>query len=322
LAPTDYASIEARVLLWLAGATAALKIFESGGDIYCDLASDIYRRTITKADEKERQLGKQGILGLGFGMGAPKFLVTLRKYGISFTEEECRKIVGPDYSRLLEEWLAPPSEPGQEPKWARAESVGLTRWDLPELVVCSYVVERYRNRYPEVVAFWARMEECAIEAARSNRLEVQVNDKIAFKRIGRFLMMRLPSGRTIKYYEPRVKMKKTPWGEWREALHYMGLDSKTKQWIEKSTYSGMLTENGVQGCARDFLADVIVRIELDRELGPDVDIVAHVHDEGIPTVPMSWTSAERVEQSFQRKPAWGVGCPIGAEGRLLERYSK
>ncbi len=72
----DFAQIEARVLLWLAGDTEHLDSFRQGRDIYCDTASEFYRRTITKADTQERSLFKVAVLGLGFGMGAPKFVTT------------------------------------------------------------------------------------------------------------------------------------------------------------------------------------------------------------------------------------------------------
>jgi DNA polymerase len=75
----DFASIEARVLLWLAQDEDALGVFRRGEDIYCDMASFIYGRPITKKDKAERQLGKTAILGIGYQMGAKKFLETCAK---------------------------------------------------------------------------------------------------------------------------------------------------------------------------------------------------------------------------------------------------
>jgi len=69
----DYSQIEARVVFWFAGEQKALKVFAEGEDIYCVMASDIYKEEITKKNESERFIGKKVILGLGFGMGAPKF---------------------------------------------------------------------------------------------------------------------------------------------------------------------------------------------------------------------------------------------------------
>lgn len=69
----DYAGIEARLTLAFAGQWDKVALMASGADVYSDMATDIYGRTITKADVEERQIGKNSVLGLGFGMGAPKF---------------------------------------------------------------------------------------------------------------------------------------------------------------------------------------------------------------------------------------------------------
>lgn len=83
LVVADYAAIEARVIFWLADDQDALDIFRRGDCIYCDMASDIYKRPIIKGvDLDERQMGKQAVLGLGYGMGAPKFRDTCAKYGM------------------------------------------------------------------------------------------------------------------------------------------------------------------------------------------------------------------------------------------------
>lgn len=73
----DYAQIEARALAWFAGQENLLKLFREGGDPYCDLATDIYGRRITKADDKERFMGKQAVLGSGYGVGADTFRALL-----------------------------------------------------------------------------------------------------------------------------------------------------------------------------------------------------------------------------------------------------
>lgn len=89
----DYAAIEARVIMWLADDQDALRVFRNGEDIYCYTATEIYGRTITKKDETERQMGKQAVLGLGFQMGAQKFVDTVAKYGIEITLEFAKRVV-------------------------------------------------------------------------------------------------------------------------------------------------------------------------------------------------------------------------------------
>ena len=75
----DASQIEARVVTWLAGQKDLLNVFATGGDPYCAFASKVYDRTITKTDKVERQVGKTAVLGLGFGMGAAKFEITLKR---------------------------------------------------------------------------------------------------------------------------------------------------------------------------------------------------------------------------------------------------
>jgi DNA polymerase len=90
----DYASIEARVLLWVAKDEEALKIFTSGRDIYCYFADDVYGYPTSKATHpKERDLGKTAVLGLGYQMGAAKFVETCAKASIEITEEFSQKVV-------------------------------------------------------------------------------------------------------------------------------------------------------------------------------------------------------------------------------------
>ena len=73
----DLSNIEARMLAWLSGQEDLLNAFARGEDVYCQFASQIYNRTITKDNKLERYVGKTAILGLGYGMGAEKFQYTL-----------------------------------------------------------------------------------------------------------------------------------------------------------------------------------------------------------------------------------------------------
>lgn len=68
----DYKSIEARVLVWLAGEDWALEVFRSGGDLYKATASKMYKKPIEKVTKDERQRGKVATLALGYfgGVGA------------------------------------------------------------------------------------------------------------------------------------------------------------------------------------------------------------------------------------------------------------
>ena len=85
----DYAAIEARVLMWYAKCKTGVDIFtrqdagDKDADIYVAMAREIYGdKTITKKDKAKRQLGKTAVLGLGYGMGKDKFLLTCQQAGM------------------------------------------------------------------------------------------------------------------------------------------------------------------------------------------------------------------------------------------------
>ena len=66
----DMSQVECRILNYIAGQQDVLDAFEAGHDIYCEIASDIYGRSITPADTAERFFGKKTELSSGYGIGA------------------------------------------------------------------------------------------------------------------------------------------------------------------------------------------------------------------------------------------------------------
>jgi DNA polymerase family A/3'-5' exonuclease len=74
----DSSNIELRVVMAGAGQTDVLQKLYDGVDLYCDFASRLFGRTITKADKAERMLGKLAMLGLGYGAGAARFREMVR----------------------------------------------------------------------------------------------------------------------------------------------------------------------------------------------------------------------------------------------------
>jgi DNA polymerase len=77
----DYAAIEARIVCWLAGQEDALTEFRNGVDRYKVMASRIFNKPVGQVSKAERFLGKQSVLGCGYGMGASKFQGTCASYG-------------------------------------------------------------------------------------------------------------------------------------------------------------------------------------------------------------------------------------------------
>lgn len=89
----DYASIEARVVAWLAGEELALKYFREKEDAYVKMAEIIFECPADSITSAQRFVGKQTVLGCGYGMGAEKFRGTCQSLGQEVSEELAKKAV-------------------------------------------------------------------------------------------------------------------------------------------------------------------------------------------------------------------------------------
>jgi len=134
----DLSNIEARMLAWLADEQDLLQQFRDGDDIYSNLATIIYGRPIDKVnDPTERFVGKTAVLGLGYGMGAPKFQATLEAGAMGppmrFTTNEAYDVVStyrttysgvPGLWNKLETKLASTINPAYYEQWRCLAFVG------------------------------------------------------------------------------------------------------------------------------------------------------------------------------------------------------
>jgi DNA polymerase I-like protein with 3'-5' exonuclease and polymerase domains len=92
----DSAQIEARIVAAVAGETDLVAAFRDKRDVYSEFASMVFGRTVTKeTDELARHVGKTAVLGLGYGMGAEKFQMTLKMGhpSVDLDLDECQRIV-------------------------------------------------------------------------------------------------------------------------------------------------------------------------------------------------------------------------------------
>jgi DNA polymerase len=81
LVVADLAQIEARTLAWLAAQEDLLEVFR-------DPERDVYDFTAARLGSDNRQLGKVATLGLGFQMGAERFVDAAKRYGVTLGEDE------------------------------------------------------------------------------------------------------------------------------------------------------------------------------------------------------------------------------------------
>lgn len=109
LVVADSSNIELRVNHTLAGQAESIEAFKQGKDLYCEFASILYGRTITKADKDERMLGKLAHLSLGYGCGWQKFQQICRMNKVSLDDVEAKRVVDlwrATYHRIPAFWRA------------------------------------------------------------------------------------------------------------------------------------------------------------------------------------------------------------------------
>ena len=89
----DYAAIEARIVLWLAGQEDGLELFRQKKDTYVTMASKIFGVPPEEITKDQRFVGKQAVLLCGFQGGDDKFRSTCQGYGRTLSQELCKTTI-------------------------------------------------------------------------------------------------------------------------------------------------------------------------------------------------------------------------------------
>ena len=267
----DYAAIEARVLAWLAGQEDILAVFRGHGKVYEHTAANIFNLPKDVASLKAMKDENPDARFIG--------KVAVLALGYQGGKKAFAKMAK-QYGVDIEE--------------DRAEEIKLN----------------WRKANKQIVKLWYNLEELAIAAVANPGSVYATKDKrIKFKVQGRWLFMRLPSGRRLGYYKPKLDAK--------GKLTYLGIDTYSRRWMRCSTYGGKLTENAVQAISRDLLVHGMFGLEAKGYI-----IIGTVHDEVILEVPEGWGSEEEVAAILCDIPEWAEGLPVRAEGFRGKRYRK
>lgn len=174
----------------------------------------------------------------------------------------------------------------------------------------------WRGLHPKTVQFWWDLDAAAMDAVR-NPGRAFAAGPIQYAVKGSIMWCRLPSGHLLSYVDPQIREVTTPWGAQRDAVTYMGVDSKTRQWSRHKGYGGHWAENVTQAVARDFMAEGMLRVE-----ARGWPIVLTVHDEIISEVPAGTVTAQEYAAEMSVLPAWAAGLPVAAAGEVSWRYGK
>lgn len=134
------------------------------------------------------------------------------------------------------------------------------------------------------------------------------------------LRMVLPSGREIKYWNPRLEPSSNRPGTL--AISYNTWNSNPKYgpmgWVRMATWGSRIYENADQAIAHDLLRGAIRRL---RAAG--YPTVLHVYDEIVVEVPAGAGSIDEVERLMLPTEPWAAGWPVRAIGGWRgKRYRK
>ena len=316
----DLKSIEAIVLFWVAGEKQALDVFASGKDIYCVFASYIFGRKITAANEFERFMGKQSVLGLGYGMGVAKFMQTLRNKGAVMSYENCVKIF--KTRNALEEAIAAEYETflkGQYgvffKKQIEAFHKGPIKEIIHEIAAARKIVGLYRKKYAKVPILWKNEEANAMNSVKGSKKHGQW--RRTKKGENMWLSRQLPAGRMLSYFNPQIVKRLNPaTGQRKPQLMYSTRVGDTSKSAIIGTFGGKIVENVIQAISRDVLVSLFEAL-----VKANFKIAFTVHDEII----VESASPDRLKQFTRimtQSPEWAKSLPVQVSAKRLTRYEK
>jgi hypothetical protein len=168
----------------------------------------------------------------------------------------------------------------------------------------------WRWAHRATAQFWKDLRRAALQSVHTGqRIEL---GKISFAMKDGTLRMVLPSGRTLAYPEARLGP-----GKFEGTREIYFKDNGKGGWIERDSWSGLLTENVVQAVSRDLLAAAIMRLE-----AAGYSVVLHVHDEVVCEVPEGFGSTEDFLRLMLALPDWAEGLPVAAKAWTGKRYAK
>lgn len=278
----DLSAIESAVIAWVTQCVRLLRVFRDKLDPYKDFGTELYHKLYDAITKLERSICKPAVLGCGYQLGGGD-LRDGKRTGL----------------------------------WGYAESMGvdLTREEA------AHHVKVFRELYHEIPRAWKELE-AAVQVVLRGVTKHVLNGLVEMKMTGPYLTMRLPSGRHLFYYKPKIvervfEGRDGPYT--RKVFSYMGLNQVTRQWGRVYSSGGKIIENIVQAIARDILC-----IGLYRAHQFGFPIVGSVHDEIITCTREgeNWFTLENLRECMIAPIEWAAGLPLGAAGYTGKLYRK
>lgn len=186
------------------------------------------------------------------------------------------------------------------------------------------IVRAWREANPEIVQFWAELEGACHQAVEEPGTVLHVGF-LTVRADENCLRVVLPSGRSIRYWQPRVVTTAKSMTTVDEDGELVDVEFESRELrftnygsgrpMPDSTYGGKLVENATQAVARDLLGNSLRQLRAN-----GFDVVLHVHDSIVAEVDTGARSVDEFCYRMTELPAWAAGFPLAAEGYRNTRF--
>lgn len=305
----DYSQIEARFSLWLVDDTHMMDALKTEGNLYQANAVAMgwcrSKADIKHSDPDTYRLAKCCVLGLGYGMGAAKFVDSCKSQGLELPSVPVDQ--WPEMDRRLQFIIRNVAKIKGDPYSKRNQvKVG-------QLIKSLAIVTDWRRANQAIVDKWHEYEDAFKRRIAAGK------DTVAF---------RLPSGRVKRYFEPHLCKEETIEVDENGVEHpsyRIAIKATTVRGNPATFFTGgNIMENIVQATCRDIMAFSAVEIERKH---PSWKYVFSVYDEIVFEVPDA--ECEEADRTIPYIMChgdyikdWTEGLPLEVEGSVVERYCK
>ena len=182
---------------------------------------------------------------------------------------------------------------------------------------CQKLIDGYRQTHKKEVRLWSDIKTAIHNAVRKPHTEFYAG-KCIFESDRHSLWLQLPSGRFLRYLEPKYEFVPPPWdGDLIPAVTYKNTktvpSTDRNDWPRAVLSHIIATENICQAIANDLLRDAIQQCE-EQKLEPFM----MVHDEIV--VPDD--KRKELHKIMTTPPSWAEDMPLKAEGEFRYMYGK
>lgn len=181
------------------------------------------------------------------------------------------------------------------------------------------IVQAWRAANQATVKYWYATDDAAAAAVMYPGREFHVPPLglVSYYCEGDCLCARLPTGRILRYWQPRLRQEYWADGKPKNRLSLSGLTVKGKAVFRRSLYHTILVENQVQAIGADLLATALENADSN-----GLPVVLHVHDSvaGEADEDRAESMLPLLEHCMTDMPAWTKGLPINVDADASARF--